>query len=93
MKKEDTVEVRFKKQCGVAKKKGIIAIALFYALAALFNAQGLLKRATLMEYDAPMRTTCLSLAKPLAKLSHFLRTDRMRSWIENNIKLEEIKND
>jgi len=88
MSKTDT-DPRFESGCGVPIKKGFIAIAIFYALAALLNAQGLLRRATLMQYDNPVRALCVALAEPTARLSHFLCADRMRNWIETNIELEE----
>jgi len=54
------------KRRGTPLRKVHYAIAVFYALALLFNAQGLHQNAELMRYGK-LRSFCLRLIKPIAE--------------------------
>jgi len=79
---EKHIEVeRFERGCGVPLQRVIIAFVAFYLIAALLNADGILKNSELMKYGRK-RDFCLALAQPLANISHKLRFNQPRKWIK-----------
>lgn len=62
-------------------KKVAAAVAVFYGLALLLNAEGLLRNAERMTYGK-QRQLCVAVATPVAAVARRLGFTQLRSWIE-----------
>jgi len=83
---------RFENGCGAPLREVIIAVAVFYILATLLNAETLLKNARLKEYGRS-RDVCIAVIEPVARFSRLIHFNAPRQWIERAFKGESTPNE
>ena len=75
---------RSEKKCGQSVGRTAVTVALFFAFAALFNGEALLRDVELMPYGTK-RDVCIAVFKPMAWLSRVTHFSVLRAQIEKTI--------
>ncbi len=81
-------EDRYAARSGVPLRRALAMVGCFYVLATLLNATGLERKVQRLTFG-PVRTQCLRVVSPLAKVVRACRLDRPRRWLEQFNPLEE----